>query len=143
MMIIYMAPMLLGCDQREHQKARAAREAELLRQCSLTEEVITFARSLGRADLAEPNASCKTFSLQDCRVNVELLMALAKANKPDISDYIRSNKDCGAEYQFAQKYGMDAFRDHRKLLEAAMEEATAEAQDDRSQDTPDDRSDRY
>ena len=38
-------------------------------------------------------------------------------------------RDCASEHRFAVKYGIEAFRDHRKLVKEAEEYAATEAAD--------------
>src|SRR5436190_5490102 len=100
--MLCVVSMLAGCDQegREREQAqKAARKVEVARQCALTGEIIGFARGLGRSDLVEPESDCATFFFEDCRINVELLVALAKVEKAALGDHITSvGKNCAAEH---------------------------------------------
>src|SRR5262249_46540347 len=130
-----MIVMLVGCDAEQAERPRAEKarhEAQLKRHCDVLTEIIDVARQRGRADLFEPNTSwsCETLAYSDdCGLKVELMVELFSASRPSLEQELSAiGRDCANEHRFALKYGMDAFRDHRKLLKEAEDYAAAEAE---------------
>ena len=72
---------------------------------------------------AEKEAQRAALRAERCKV-----VALNKANKTTLAEKIaKIGEDCTDELKFATKHGLDAFRDHRAILEVAIEEAVARA----------------
>jgi hypothetical protein len=76
--------------------------------------------------------TCWTIDTESCRIKVEMILELRSAGDGALADQVTSiGKDCSGEAKFANKYGLGAFRDHRKLLEQAEQDAADEARDDK------------
>jgi hypothetical protein len=131
---MYVIAALVGCDAEQAERARAEKarhETELKHQCEVLTEIIALARERGRSDLFDPDISwsCETLAdSDDCGLKVELLVELASAGRSPLATQLEAvGRDCAGEHRFALKYGMEAFRDHRKLVKEAEDYVAAEA----------------
>jgi len=140
-----IATTLVACDPEQAERTRAERarlEAQRKHQCDVLTEIIDIARQRGRSELFDPDISWSCDALEyndDCGLKVELMIELTSAERSSLVEELRAiGRDCDGEHRFALKYGMDAFRDHRKLVKEAEEQAEAEAMDRASegQDPP-------
>ena len=118
--------LLTGCSE-EHPERKSAEKvrskAEVQRRCSAIDQALALVRERGRTDLVGTDAQCSTVDLYDCSFKVELMVELSTANAAVINEQIATiGEPCASEYRFAVKYGIEAFRDHRKLLEEAMDD---------------------
>ena len=135
--LMCLHPVLAGCDakqaERKHE-AEAKRQLEIAHQCEVVNEVLAVVRQQGREDLAKYDSGrpCERIKNEDCDYKVELMFELSKATQPALSDQIAPlGPDCTDEQRFAVKYGLEAFRDHRKLLNDAVNDATEVQEDPR------------
>ena len=121
---------LASCDSKQSERdreAEARRQAEVARQCELVNGALAVVGQRGRKDLTvyDLGQPCERIQSDDCDYKVELMFELTKAGQAALSDQITPlGPDCAEEQKFALKYGLEAFRDHRKLLNDAVEEAT-------------------
>ena len=127
-----LATVVAACDSKQAQIERQRRAADDLmrkQECATMTVAIGTMRQRGRADIVEPDSSCWTIDTESCRIKVEMALELRNAGNPGLADQVmRIGKVCSGEAQFESKYGLAAFRDHRKLLEQAEQDAFDEAQ---------------
>jgi hypothetical protein len=142
----YVATTLVACDAEQAERTRAEKarlEVQRKHQCDLLTEIIDLARQRGRSDLFDPDTSwsCDTLAYNDdCGLKVELMVELASAGRSSLAEELRViGRECDGEHQFALKYGMDIFRDHRKLVKEAEEYAAHQAEAEAMDRTPEDR----
>ena len=138
-----LASVLGGCSDEAGVRRRTTeakvieiKKSKAAAQCQSVNNVIDFLVSQGRNDLTSSGEgkrlTCFEFSLLDCEKAVEAMIETDKAKSQEIRGIIESSAapaDCRAEYEFAQKFGVEAFRAHRLLLDAAVDDAVAEAED--------------
>ena len=98
-------------------------------QCKIVKEAELGVFIRGRVDLIHADA-CDRIR-RSCDFKVEFLFELSKSDKAHLGDSVaKIGVDCDDELKFALKHGLAAFRDHRELLEAAVEEALDRARED-------------
>jgi hypothetical protein len=123
---------LVGCDAEQAERTRtekARKEAQVKHECDVLTGIIDLARQRGRFDLIEADASCATLDTEDCGLKVELMIELANTDHPTLQQELAGiGRYCASEHRFALKYGMEAFRDHRKLVKEAEEYAEEKAE---------------
>jgi len=127
--------ILGGCDSNQTERdreAEARRQAEVARRCELVNGALAIVGQRGRKDLAvyDLGQPCERIQSDDCDYKVELMFELTKAGQAALSDQIAPlGPDCTEEQKFALKYGLEAFRDHRTLLNDATEPREPEPPD--------------
>ena len=126
-----LASAVAACDTKQAQierQQRAAEAAKRKQECAAMTTAIATMRLRGRTDIVETDTSCWTIDTENCRIKVEMALELRSAGNPTLADQVMPiGKDCSGEAQFESKYELAAFRDHRKLLEQAEQDATDEA----------------
>ena len=120
--------------EQEAKERKRQREAQKEAECAIVVEALAVASLRGREDLVDPlkgSKQCHRIYIEECPYKVELLYELGKAARRDLVEKVAKIgfEDCSEEFRFAEKYSIEAFRDHRKLLEAAVEEALSEERD--------------
>lgn len=130
-------PKKLG-EKEKQEKARLAQlekdrnvraQARRDEQCKVVKEAELGVFLRGRIDLIQADA-CDRIR-RSCDYKVEFLFELSKSDKAYLGDSIaKIGIECGDELKFALKHGLEAFRDHRELLETAVEEALERARED-------------
>lgn len=113
---------------------RKERESAQENRCRTVDEALSIVSANGRADLAQPSGKvlpCKRILAEKCGYKVELIFELTKVQRFDVAESIKKiGDDCSDEYGFAEKYGLDAFRKHTELLDAAVEAALERAREE-------------
>jgi hypothetical protein len=139
--LMCLHPVLAGCDakqaERKHE-AQSKRQLEIANQCEVVNQVLAVVRQHGREDLAKYDLGppCERIKKEDCDYKVELMFELSNARQAALSDQIAPlGPDCTDEQRFAVKYGIEAFRDHRKLLNDAVNDAVNDATEVRDDDS--------
>ena len=144
-----LALVFAGCEDKEAEKKRiewvkrqeakaaawkARGKTHRAEQCTVVAEAEAEAFLQGRIDLIEKNKGrdgCTRLRIEGCDYKVELLFELNKANKTTLSEKLtKIGEDCTDELKFATKHGLEAFHDHRALLETAVERAVEQARSD-------------
>lgn len=130
--------MLAACDSEQAARQRAneakAKETEKARveqECHTVQQALVILASRGRKDLTQPEHGlidvCNPFDVEGCGYKVEVMLELDAAGSIQLGERIQSiGINCQDEFKFAKRFGLEAFREHRKLLEAAVEDALAE-----------------
>ena len=151
-----LALALTGCEDKEADKRQVeaakrkeaetaewkrkagARRAEECRVVAVAEGEVFLQ---GRTDLIEKingRDSCGRLRVEGCDYKVEFMFELNKTNRlanTSLGEKIaKIGEDCTDELSFATKHGLEAFRDHRALLEAAVEAAIERAVEEAGQD---------
>ena len=138
-----LASVVGGCSDEAGVRRRTTeakvielKRAEAAAQCQSVNKVIDFLVLQGRNDLTSSREgkrlTCIEFSLLGCEKAVEAMLESDKAKSQEFRAIIENSvapDECRAEYEFAQKFGVEAFRAHRLLLNAAVDDAVAEAED--------------
>ena len=65
---------------------------------------------------------------EDCTAKVPLMISLADANRSDLHGRVNAieydEEDCKEEEAFARRFGMEAFIEHRRLIDRVLEAFT-------------------
>jgi hypothetical protein len=140
--MLLLAVFLAACgdagpaDQQRLAKAaaeQAKRREERLRLCGPLGEVETALVAGGLANLTSQGSKsfCTRLRREGCRLQVEVLAALARVNRKDLTQAVLevSKDDCQSELAFKEKYGLEAYRSHQTMLEVAAEQAFDEGRE--------------
>ena len=133
------AIVMVSCeDEKRVRQAKRAKiesvkawEAKLraAEQCVTVDAALPAIIERQRIDLVERKNGrdpCTRFRLEGCDYKVEILYELSKAGRSDLESRVaKIGVDCADELKFALKHGLEAFRDHRGLLESATEDDAA------------------
>jgi hypothetical protein len=94
-------------------------------ECKLVNEGVRIATGQSTPNESlSPQDTCETLNVYDCTIRVELLVALVESGRDDLGQQLAAiPSGCYDEYRFARRYGIDAFRAHRKLVQRALVEA--------------------
>jgi type II secretory pathway pseudopilin PulG len=135
--VIVLAVLELVASMRRAARARQESNAAREIKCKVIMEAIEAGYAAGWKPRADQDSKpwrrktgvCLQWELEDCTERVPLLLILDSTN-PSLSErFNKTGEDCSREKRFALRFGIEAFAEHRRLLDDAVEDAGSDQMD--------------